>query len=184
MKMQFKIFVLLLVATIFIAGQAGAQMNDLDIIHSETKDITDADGTVSVRVDWLRRPGEMALTITYNGYLTQEGMANFFIEMNGQTRDFMTLKQEMKNRAQRLRILSFHPTRRVKGVNRLMELPENTVVDSLLFRNAPYYKQFGELNIAIKFFIHGRWDGDGNNNNENFLFSFVSPVTDMPQFHF
>ncbi len=184
MKMLVKIIVLLLVAVLFITGRAGAQMNDLDIIHSETKDITDADGTVSIRVDWLRRPGEMAMTITYNGFLTQEGMANFYIDLNGESRDFMTLKQEMKNRAQRLRILSFHPTRRVNGVNRLIELPENTIVDNLLFRNAPYYQQFGDMNIAVKFFIHGRWDGDSNNNNENFYFTFLSPITDMPKSHF
>ncbi|HNX74669.1 MAG TPA: hypothetical protein PLM07_06500 [Candidatus Rifleibacterium sp.] len=159
-------------------------MNDCDIIHSESKEITDADGTVSIRIDWLRRPGEMAMTITYNGFLTQEGLANFYIDLNGQTRDFITMKQEMKNRAQRIRILSFHPTRRENGINRLVELPENTLVDSLLFRNAPYYEQFGTLNVAVKFFIHGRWDGDGNNNNENYLFSFTSRIKDMPQYHF
>ncbi len=184
MKTQYKIIVLVLMAMFVLTLSAGAQMSDLDIIHSESKEIIDADGSVSIRIDWLRRPGEMAMTITYNGYLTQEGMANFYLDLNGQTREFMTMKQEMKNRAQKIRILSFHPTQKVKGVNRLVELPEGTVVDSLLFRNAPYYKQFGDLNVGIKFFIHGRWDGDGNNNNENYLFSFTSPVTDMPQYHF
>lgn len=177
-------FILLLTALLFVTVEAGAQMNDLDIINSETRDITDADGTVSVRVDWLQRPGEMAMTITYNGFLTQEGLANFYIEVNGEQREFMTMKQELKNRAQRIRIISFHPTCRIENINRLMELPENTIVDRLLFRNAPYYKQFGELNVALKFFIHGRWDGDSNNNNENFRFTFTSPLTDMPKFHF
>ncbi|HMM61929.1 MAG TPA: hypothetical protein PKC25_17560, partial [Candidatus Rifleibacterium sp.] len=90
--------ILLLTVLLFITIEAGAQMNDLDIINSETRDITDADGTVSVRVDWLQRPGEMAMTITYNGFLTQEGLANFYIEVNGEQREFMTMKQELKNR--------------------------------------------------------------------------------------
>ncbi len=184
MNTQFKIIVLVLITMLVLTVSAGAQMNDLDIIHSESKEIVDNDGSVSIRMDWLRRPGEMAMTITYNGYLTQEGMANFFLDINGQTREFLTMKQEMKNRAQKIRILSFHPTRKENGVNRLIELPEGTVVDSLLFRNAPYYKQFGDMNVSIKFFIHGRWDGDGNNNNENYLFSFTSPIKDMPQYHF
>ena len=184
MNMHVKIIVLIIFSILILTVSAGAQMNDCDIIHSESKEITDADGTVSVRVDWLRRPGEMAMTITYNGFLTQEGLTNFYIDVNGQTRDFLTMKQEMKNRAQRIRILSFHPTRRENGINRLVELPENTLIDSLLFRNAPYYQQFGTLNVAVKFFIHGRWDGDGNHNNDNYLFSFTSRITDMPQYHF
>ena len=184
MKSMFKLFIMVMVAVFGISFQAYAQMNDFDIIHSEIKEIVDADGVVALRVDWLRRPGEMALTIIYNGFLTQEGMANFYVKVNGETRDFMTLQQEMKNRAQRLRIISFHPTARQQKVNKLIELPAGTVVDSLLFRNAPYYKQFGALDIEIKFFIHGRWDGDGNNNDENYRFSFSSPIFDMPRFHF
>lgn len=184
MSFRIKLLILLLVAVLFISGRAGAQMNDLDIVHTETKEITDADGTVKVRIDWLRRPGEMAMTITYNGFLTQEGLANFYLDVNGETREFYTMKQEMKNRAQKIRILSFHPTVRENNVNRLAELPEGTIVDSLLFRNAPYYQQFGPFNVELKFFIHSRWDGDGNNNNENFRFSFTSPITDLPKSHF
>lgn len=184
MSFRIKLLLLLLVAVLIITGRAGAQMNDLDIVHSETREITDADGTVRVRLDWLQRPGEMAMTITYDGYLTQEGMVNFYLVVNGQTREFSTMKQELKNRAQKIRFLSFHPTIRENNINRLAQLPDNTVVDSLLFRNAPYYQQFGSLNVEVKFFIHSRWDGDSNNNNENFRFSFISPITDMPKFHF
>lgn len=184
MKSSFKFFIMALVVIFGISCQAGAQMNDFDVVHSEIKEVVDADGVVAIRIDWLRRPGEMAMTIIYNGFLTQEGMANFYIKVNGETRDFLTLQQEMKNRAQRLRIISFHPTARHRNVNKLIELPAGTIVDNLLFRNAPYYKQFGDLDIEIKFFIHGRWDGDSNNNNENYRFSFSSPISDMPRFHF
>lgn len=184
MSFRIKLLILLLVAVLIITGKAGAQLNDLNIVHSETKVITDADGTVRVRIDYLQRPGEMSLTIDYDGFLTQEGMVNFYLMVNGEIREFSTMKQELKNRSQRIRILSFHPTVRENNINRLADLSDGTVVDNLLFRNAPYYQQFGALNVEVKFFIHSRWDGDSNNNNENFKFSFTSPITDMPKFHF
>lgn len=184
MNSYYKILVLVLVAVLFSAIQAGAQMNDLEIVHSETKEIKDQNGTINVRIDWLKRPGEMALTVTYYGYLTQEGMVNFYINVNGEQREFLTFKQEMKSRAQRIRLLSFHPTVKHKKVNKLAELPEDTMVDHLLFRNAPYYKQFGSCDVEIIFFAHGRWHGDSSKNNENFRISFESPITDFPKDHF
>ncbi|MDD2998170.1 MAG: hypothetical protein EOM80_11105 [Erysipelotrichia bacterium] len=184
MSCKVKILLFLLVAVLITTGKAGAQMDDLNIVNTVIKEITDADGTVKLRIDWLKRPGEMLMTITYNGFLTQEGMVNFYIDVNGVTRDFMTMKQEIRNRAQRIKILSFHPVIRDNGVNRLAQLPEDTIVDSLLFRNAPYYKVFGPMKVEMKFFCHGRWDGDGNNNNENYCFTFASPITDFPQNHF
>jgi hypothetical protein len=126
----------------------------------------------------------MAISVTYNGYLTQEGLANMYLRVNGEDRTFVTMKKELKNRAQKVRIMSFHPVLKVKGVNRLASIPDDTLVDSLLFKNAPYYKQFGDINIELKFFCHGRWDGDGNNNNENYQFSFSSPVDGFSMDHF
>lgn len=179
MNFKQKILIILAGTLIFMVNLASAQIADLEIIHSETQEIIDPEGSVKLRVDWLKSPGEMALTIQYNGYLTQEGMVNCYLRVNGETREFVTLRQELKNRAQRLRILSFHPTIREKKVNRLAELPDDTLVDSLLFRNASYYQQFGPLNIEIIFFCHSRWDGDTNNNNENYRFSFASPIKDF-----
>lgn len=161
-----------------------ATMADLNIVHSEVKTITDSDGEVRVRVDWFARPGEMALTVTYNGFLTQEGMVNMFLTVNGETREFVTMKSELKNRAQKIRLISFHPVVNEKGINKLAAIPQDTLVDSLLFRNAPYYSQFGDMDVEIKFFIHGRWDGDGNNNNENYRFSFKSRLSDFAMDHF
>ncbi len=184
MNSYYKIMLLLLVTVLFAATQAGAQMRDLEIVHTETKEIKDQNGSISLKMDWLNRPGEMALTITYYGYLTQEGMVNFYLNINGETREFVTMKHELKNRAQRIRLLSFHPTVRHKNINRLAELPADTVVDHLLFRNAPYYQQFGSCNIEIVFFAHGRWHGDSCCNNENFRVAFASPLTDFPQNHF
>jgi hypothetical protein len=126
----------------------------------------------------------MALTIQYNGYLPQEGMGNFYLDINGERREFFTMRQELKNRAQRTRILSFHPTIKDNNVNRLAQLPADTLVDSMLFRNAPYYKQFGNINVEIIFFCHGRWDGDANNNNQNYRFSFASKIADFSVDHF
>ncbi|HAE39884.1 MAG TPA: hypothetical protein DCG57_14840 [Candidatus Riflebacteria bacterium] len=184
MNSYYKILVLVFVAVLFSAIQAGAQMNDLEIVHSETKEIKDSNGTINVRMDWLNRPGEMALTVTYYGYLTQEGMVNFYININGVQREFVTLKQEMKNRAQRIRLLSFHPTVKHKKANKLAELPSDTVVDHMLFRNAPYYQQFGNCDVEIIFFANGRWHGDSSKDNANFRVSFVSPITDFPKSHF
>jgi len=184
MNSYYKIMLLLLFTVLFTAAQAGAQMHDLEIVHTETKEIKDGNATISLRMDWFNRPGEMALTVTYYGYLTQEGMVNFYINVNGEQREFVTMKQEMKNRAQRVRMISFHPTVKHKKVNKLAEIPSDTVVDHLLFRNAPYYKQFGSCNVEFIFFAHGRWHGDSSNNNENFRVSFESPLTDFPKDHF
>jgi hypothetical protein len=179
-----RIMLLVLVAVLLSAVQAGAQMHDLEIVHTETKEIKDQHGSIKIRMDWLKRPGEMVMTIDYYGFLTQEGMVNFYINVNGEQREFMTMKQEMKNRAQRIRVLSFHPTIKDKKINRLAELPNDTVVDRLLFRNAPYYKQFGACEIEIIFFAHGRWHGDSENHNENFRLSFLSPIADFSVDHF
>lgn len=159
-------------------------MKDMKIIESQTKTIKDADGEVTVRLDWLRRPGEMAITVFYNGFLTQEGLSNLYICVNGKQRNFLTMKKELKNRAQKLRIISFHPTEKKDGINRLARIPDDSIVDGLLFKNAPYYKQFGEIDIELKFFCHGRWDGDGNNNNENYHFKFASTVKGFVMDHF
>ena len=179
-----KIMLLVLLAVLLTAVQAGAQMHDLEIVHTETREIKDQNGTIKLRMDWLNRPGEMALTVTYYGYLTQEGMVNFYININGEQREFLTMKQEMKSRAQRIRLLSFHPTVKDKGVNRLAELPADTVVDNLLFRNAPYYQQFGSCDVEIIFFAHGRWHGDSGKGNDNFRVHFESPITDFLKDHF
>ncbi|MEW6712118.1 MAG: hypothetical protein AB1403_20025 [Candidatus Riflebacteria bacterium] len=179
-----KIILFALLLTIIILLPGHTAMADLNIVHSQTQKVVDADGEVSVRVDWLERPGEMAITITYYGYLTQEGMANVYLNVNGEAREFLTMKKELKNRAQRLRIISFHPTVVEDGINKLSRIPDDSMVDSLLFKNAPYYQQFGELVIEAKFFCHGRWDGDGNNNNENYRFVFTSPVKGFAMDHF
>lgn len=179
-----KLFFLSLVIVAGLSSSGYAAMADVNIVYSQTASVVDADGEVRVRVDWLERPGEMAITITYNGYLTQEGMANVYLSVNGEAREFLTMKKELKNRAQKLRIMSFHPTIIENGINRLSRIPDDTLIDSLLFRNAPYYQQFGELVIEAKFFCHGRWDGDGNNNDENYRFVFNSPIKGFSMDHF
>ncbi len=183
--MKWKMYIIwVILFTLLYINQVNARMSDLDIIHSETKTIQDHEGTVSLTVDWLKRPGELALTVEYFGYLTQEGMVNFYISVNGERREFITLRRETDNRAQKIKLLSFHPTKKIENVNRLMKLPEETLVDSLLFRNVPYYKQFGEMTVEIIFFCHSRWDGDGNKNNDNYRFKFQSPITDFAVDHF
>ena len=93
--MKKSIALLILTALVFInINQVGAAMKDTDVIFSEVKQFVDADGKVEVKLDWLRRPGEMALTVTYYGYLIQEGMVNFYINVNGETREFLTMKKE------------------------------------------------------------------------------------------
>jgi len=144
----------------------------------------DADGQVKVQMEWLRRPGEFALEIEYFGYLTQEGMVNFFIEINGIKREFVTFKEEMPNRTQKIRILSFHPIINKDGGDQMKQLLNSEQVDYMLFRNAPYYDQFGKVHVEIKFFANGRWDGDSNKSNSNFIFEFDSPIKDFPQDHF
>ncbi|GAB4279978.1 MAG: hypothetical protein Kow0029_24260 [Candidatus Rifleibacteriota bacterium] len=182
---HYKIYIIMFVlSALAISIPGNCSMEDMKIICSETQTVKDSDGEVSVKVDWLARPGEMAVTITYYGYLTQEGMVNMYLNVNGQERDFVTLKQELKNRAQRIRYLSFHPVINQKGKNILAPLSADTVVDSLLFRNAPYYQQFGDLVVELKFFCNGRWDGDGNNHNENYRFVFTSRIKDFPMDHF
>jgi hypothetical protein len=178
------ITLLVLIALAFInINQVGAAMKDTDVINSEVREFVDADGKVKVKLDWLRRPGEMALTITYYGYLTQEGMVNLYINVNGETREFLTMKKELQNRAQQIKLISFHPTTNDNGVNRLSKLRKDTVVDSLLFKNAPYYSCFGDVNISFKFFANGRWDGDGTRNNENYNFIVKSKINGEA-FHF
>lgn len=179
-----KIIVLTLLVSFAIVLPGFTAMADLNILHSQTQTIVDNDGEVRIRVDWLERPGEMAITVTYNGFLTQEGMVNFYLNVNGEARNFITLKKELKNRAQKIRLLSFHPTEKINGVTKLMRIPDDTNVDGLLFRNAPYYKEFGDMVIEAKFFVHGRWDGDANHNNENYRFVFSSSISGISMDHF
>jgi hypothetical protein len=181
---QLKKILVILSLFVLVFTLSGAAMEDLKIVQTQIKTISDDQGDVRVRVDWFARPGEMAITITYNGYLTQEGMVNMYLEVNGEERQFMTMKKEMKNRSQKLRIISFHPVQRIDGVNRLARIPDDSLVDSLLFRNAPYYEQFGDLHIELKFFCHGRWDGDGNNDDENYRFDFSSEIKGFAMNHF
>ncbi|HEY9072204.1 MAG TPA: hypothetical protein VIV61_18230, partial [Candidatus Ozemobacteraceae bacterium] len=112
-------------------------------LAQRSRTITDGDGEVTVTLEWLRRPGEFALTIDYYGYLTQEGPVNLYLAVNGTQREFVTLPAELENRHQRIRILSFHPTRVSEGSRSLRSLARDETVDYLLFRNAPYYPQFG-----------------------------------------
>lgn len=158
--------------------------NSCDVIASQTKSIEDSNGKVSIRVDWLERPGEFALTIFYNGYLTQEGWVNMYLSVNGVDRDFITFRKEDADRTQRIRIISFQPMIAAKGGDQVKKLPVDTTVDYLLFEKAPYYAQFGDLKIEAKFFCNSRWDGDDRNNNGNFVFTFKSPITSFPQDHF
>lgn len=157
---------------------------DTKTISSSTQVIQNGPGYVSVTVKWLKRPGEMAIIINYYGFLTQEGMVNFYIDVNGEQRNFMTFKKEHDNRSQSITILSFHPVQLTDGINRLINIPDNIMVDALLFRQAPYYAQFGDLNIELKFFCHGRWEGDAENNNENYRFTFKSTIDGYKMYHF
>ncbi len=159
-------------------------LRDEDVLASRTLTCKDADGEVKVTMEWLRRPGEMALTIEYFGYLIQEGTVNFYLEVNGIRREFCTFQEQLPSRAQRIRFRSFHPTTVHKGVTKLKTLPPGEVVDYLLFRNAAYYPQFGKTHIELKFFAHGRWDGDSNHGNANYVFEFESPVEEKTQDHF
>ena len=152
-------------------------MKDTDSIGKASKTIEDSDGQVSVSVDWLARPGEFMVTIDYFGYLTQEGMVNAWMSINGVQREFVTMKVELPNRHQKIRFLSFHPMTGKKGPASLKKLEPSDVVDYLLFRNAPYYPQFGKFILEIKFFANGRWDGNANEGNKNFVFEFNSPVS-------
>ncbi|MBP7634995.1 hypothetical protein KBA41_12570 [Candidatus Ozemobacteraceae bacterium] len=175
------------------AGRASASDNgveadilieDLEPIGVQTHRFVDRDGEVKLTVEWLRRPGEFAVTIDYYGYLTQEGRVNCFLDLNGTRREFITLRESFADRHQRIRILSFHPTVTRGNARSLKKLTSDEVVDYLLFTNAPYYPQFGTVNIEMKFFSHGRWDGDGNNNNENYRISFPCPIKVQADDHF
>lgn len=165
-------------------AEADMLCEDVEPIGVQTHTFTDRDGEVKLTVEWLRRPGEFAVTIDYYGYLTQEGRVNCYLDINGTKREFITLRENFSNRHQRIRILSFHPTVS-SGVSRgLKKLMSDEVVDYLLFTNTPYYPQFGKVNIEMKFFSHGRWDGDGNNNNENYNISFPCPIKVQAEDHF
>lgn len=157
---------------------------DLEPIGVQTHRFVDRDGEVKLTVEWLRRPGEFAVTIDYYGYLTQEGRVNCYLDLNGTRREFITLRENVSDRHQQIRILSFHPTVTHGNTRGLKKLTSDEVVDYLLFTNAPYYPQFGTVNIEMKFFSHGRWDGDGNNNNENYKISFPCPIKVQAEDHF
>ncbi len=181
------LIVTVLLATLMwlLPGRLGAVgLCDEDVIASQTLICKDADGEVKVTMEWHRRPGEMSLTIEYFGYLIQEGTVNFYMEVNGTRREFCTFVQRLPSHAQRIRFRSFHPTTADQGVPKLKHLPPGEVVDYLLFRNAAYYPQFGKTRVELKFFAHGRWDGDSNNGNANYVFEFESPVEEKAQDHF
>lgn len=183
MKNSIKILLVFLTIMMFSITQLSA--NHYDTINSVTKNIEDSNGCVSVKVDWLARPGEIAITVVYDGYLTQEGMVNMYLSVNGTQREFVTLASNNENRKQQIKIISYHPTQLTKGVNKLIQLPEDTIVDYILFRNAPYYSQFGEIDIECKFFCNSRWDGDDANNNDgNYHLTFSSLIKSFPQDHF
>jgi hypothetical protein len=155
------------------------------VLFTQTQEYADADSRIRVAVDWLARPGELALTIDYYGYLVQEGMVNVYLEVNGVRREFLTCQEALPDRSQRLRLLSFHPTTgTTKGPNMLKKLPGHTMVDYLLFQQAPYYATFGEITVEVKFFAHGRWHGDPRCNNGNFRFTFASPIKGEALDHF
>ncbi|HOT29691.1 MAG TPA: hypothetical protein PLU72_16060 [Candidatus Ozemobacteraceae bacterium] len=165
-------------------AEAGMPNEDIEPIGVQTHRFVDHDGEVKLTVEWLRRPGEFAVTIDYFGYLTQEGRVNCYLELNGTRREFITLRESASDRHQRIRILSFHPTVTRGSSRGLKKLTPEEVVDYLLFTNAPYYPQFGNVNVEMKFFSHGRWDGDGNNNNENYRISFPCPIKVQAEDHF
>lgn len=176
-----------LAATILwlVPGRLGAVgLRDETVLAKQTQTIKDADGEVKVTMEWFQRPGEMALGIEYFGYLIQEGTVNFYLDLNGTRREFSTLRTTLPNRAQKIRFVSFHPSVNDGGVNKLKPLPPSDLVDYLLFQNAAYYPQFGKNRIELKFFAHGRWDGDGNHGNANYVFEFESPVAEKAQDHF
>lgn len=165
-------------------AETDVQSEDLEPMGVQTHRFVDRDGEVKLTVEWLRRPGEFAVTIEYYGYLTQEGRVNCYLDLNGTRREFITLRESVSDRHQRIRILSFHPTVALGESRGLKKLTSDEVVDYLLFTNAPYYPQFGNVNIEMKFFSHGRWDGDGNNNNENYRISFPCPIKVQAEDHF
>lgn len=184
MKYFFSTTKILIILCVLIVQTGGATMLPVNVLHSETQVLKDDDGEVRVTLDWLESPGEMALTIDYYGYLTQEGMANIYLQLNGEERQFLTMLEELPDRSQRIKVMSYHPTVIDNGVNKIAPLPGNIMVDSLLFRNAAYYAQFGPTKIEMKFFCHSRWDGDSSNDNHNFVFVFNSPITDFRVDHF
>ncbi len=184
-----KVLLSILVSALAIAGSVfgGVPASEKDrpdvALESQKKTISDKDGEVTVTLEFLNRPGEFALTIHYFGYLTQEGPVNCWLEVNGIQREFVTLS-ELPDRSQQVKILSFHPSVLEDGVNRLRELGKDEMVDYLLFRNAPYFPQLGNVKVALKFFANGRWDGDGNHENDNYRFEFTGPATTVAFDHF
>ncbi|HOY65354.1 MAG TPA: hypothetical protein PLP29_00615 [Candidatus Ozemobacteraceae bacterium] len=182
-KQRFFLLIALLITLFLTTAASFASLttdetgDDEQPLAHRSRTITDRDGEVTVSLEWLRRPGEFALTIDYYGYLTQEGPVNLYLSVNGTQREFVTLPAELENRHQRIRILSFHPTRVTEGARGLRSLARDEAVDYLLFRNAPYYPQFGEVEIEMKFFAHDRWDGDANAGNGNYRVSFACPAT-------
>ncbi|MBF0545714.1 MAG: hypothetical protein HQM08_14820 [Candidatus Riflebacteria bacterium] len=133
------------------------------------------DGAIQVKLDWLERPGEFALTVLYWGPLTQEGNVNLWVNFNGVSRNFLTLC-EMPDRRQMLVIYSFQPTIKSSDGNvQIRELQPWEIVDTNLFQNSAYYKEFGTNSIEFKFFANGRWEGDRKNNNQNWRCVFSPP---------
>lgn len=179
-----KTIIVLVLGFLILSTSLVMGFEDTDVIGRMTKTIRDADGEVTLTLDWLRRPGEFALTIDYYGYLTQEGMVNAFLSVNQTNREFITLREELPNRHQRIRILSFHPTTGKKGPKSLKKLAPVEMVDYPLFLNAPYYPTFGTVNIEVKFFANSRWDGDSQRGNGNYQVTFASPVKEAANDHF
>ena len=133
-------------------------------------------GSVQVRLDWLERPGDFALTIIYWGQLTQAGPVNLWMNLNGVNREMIALN-EMPDRRQRLTIYSSQPTTTdEEGKTRIRPLEAWERVDPDLFRNAAYYPQFGQNRLEFKFFVNGRWDGDPERDNGNYFCTFQPPV--------
>ncbi|MFZ2959305.1 MAG: hypothetical protein WA705_20655 [Candidatus Ozemobacteraceae bacterium] len=141
-----------------------------------TKQLTKAahlGGEISVNLDWLERPGDFALTISYWGQLTQEGPVNVWISLNGIERNFVTLT-ELSNRRQTVRIMSYQPTTTdSEGKNTIRPLEDFERVDPEFFRNAAYYAPFGQNTLEFKFFANGRWEGDPTKSNENYVVTFA-----------
>ncbi|MBF0502738.1 MAG: hypothetical protein HQM09_21570 [Candidatus Riflebacteria bacterium] len=134
-------------------------------------------GEISVTMDWLERPGEFALTITYWGQLTQEGPVNVWMNLNGVERGFVTLT-ELPDRHQMVRILSYQPTAtNADGGTILRSLEDYERVDIDFFSKAGYYTAFGQNRLECKFFVNGRWEGDPGNNDSNYVFTFIPPVS-------
>ncbi|NLM17167.1 MAG: hypothetical protein GX221_05555 [Candidatus Riflebacteria bacterium] len=149
----------------------------MKVIASETKSIVDNEGTVTLRLEYIE-PREMILSVMYYGYLNNEGPVNFYIDFNGQRREFMTMKTFFEDRRQLLKIISFNPLKIGKnGVPVPIDLPDSVQLDHLLFNNAYFANESGINKIEIKFFANSKWDGDGNRDNANYEFYFACPCS-------